>query len=34
MEPINGMDDERKVLFPIHYSHVFENRNIEQNPGY
>ncbi len=34
MEPINGMDDERKVLFPIHYSHVFENPNVEQNPGY
>ncbi|MCD8262091.1 MAG: RagB/SusD family nutrient uptake outer membrane protein [Bacteroides sp.] len=34
MEPINGMDDERKVLFQIHYSHLFENRNIEQNPGY
>lgn len=34
MEPINGMDDERKVLFPIHNSHIIENPQIEQNSGY
>src|SRR5690606_33132084 len=34
MEPVNGMDDERKVLFPIHNSHTIENPAIEQNSGY
>lgn len=34
MEPINGMNDERKVVFPIHYSHIAENGELSQNPGY
>ena len=34
MEPINGMNDERKVLFPIHRDHINQNLNLKQNPGY
>lgn len=34
MKPINGMDDERKTLFPINFSHIIENPQIKQNPGY
>ena len=34
MEPINGMNDPRKIVFPIHYSHVAENPNVKQNDGY
>ena len=31
---INGMNDERKVLFPIHRDHINQNLNLKQNPGY
>lgn len=34
MQPINGMSDERKVLFPIHRDHLNQNLNLKQNPGY
>ena len=32
--PINGMNDERKVLFPIHRDHINQNLNLKQNSGY
>lgn len=34
LKDINGMSDPRKVLYPVHHSHVDENPNVEQNPGY
>ena len=34
MEPINGMNDERKVLFPIHRDHINQNLNLKQNSSY
>ncbi|MFD1629853.1 RagB/SusD family nutrient uptake outer membrane protein [Pseudopedobacter beijingensis] len=34
MEPINGMNDPRKVVFPVYYSHLIENPELEPNPGY
>lgn len=34
MKPINGMNDIRKTVFPINYSHIIENPQIVQNDGY
>ncbi|MDR2628045.1 MAG: RagB/SusD family nutrient uptake outer membrane protein [Dysgonamonadaceae bacterium] len=34
MQPINGMNDPRQVLFPIHRDHLNQNYNLVQNEGY
>lgn len=34
MGPINGCRDEGNELFPIHYSHLDQNRNLTQNAYY
>jgi len=34
MYPINGMNDSRKILFPIHRNHLIQNPELVQNPGY
>ena len=28
------LDDARKILFPIHRTHLIENAKLTQNPGY
>jgi len=34
MEPVNGMNQDWQVLFPIHRDHLIQNNKIEQNTGY
>lgn len=34
MEPINGMNEEWQVLFPIHRDHLVQNYKLVQNKGY
>jgi hypothetical protein len=34
MFPVNGMNDPRQVLFPIHRDHLNQNYNLVQNPGW
>lgn len=34
MHPINGLSEEGNELFPIHFSHLDQNRKLTQNPYY
>ncbi len=34
MEPINGMNQEWQILFPVHRQHLIQNHNLSQNDGY
>ncbi len=34
MEPINGMNSDSQMLFPLNFNILLRNANIKQNPGY